>query len=206
MKLLALTIVVLAASLARADIIEWRDADGVRHYTNLREEIPEAQRQAAQVVVDEAVRRRAPEPDPLPAAAPEPPRQAQAVYDRSMVVDAYQEGFERGLELARGGSREVGGGGGGGVVINGPLAVASAPAAAPFYYADPYAYPLVTTSFDRGRSRHLTLRQLMENQFLVDREGPYAFIEPPIPSPNLFQYLPRGLPCRGACQRRVIVR
>lgn len=196
-------ILLLSAVCVRADIIEWRDAHGVRHYTNLREEIPAAHRDAAQVVIDEKVRRA---PEPLPAEsirdqAAEPPRQAQVVYDRAVVVDAYSAGLERGMELARGGEVAVQGGS---VQIHGPLAIAHAPAAPAVVYPHPYAYPWVTSSFDRGRSRHLTLRMLMQDQFLLDREGPYAFagyVPPPV-----VPYLSRGGPCRGSCQKPRLAR
>ena len=38
---------------AAADIIEWQDADGVRHYTNLKGEVPKEEEGSARVVVDE---------------------------------------------------------------------------------------------------------------------------------------------------------
>ena len=71
-------------------------------------------------------------------------------------------------------------------------------APAPVTY-DPYwAYgqPLVTTGFDRGRSRHLTLRLLLQDQFAIDREGPYGYVErfPPPLGPRLAPFMRRGLP------------
>ena len=75
-----------------------------------------------------------------------------------------------------------GGGAGGAVQINGPLAVAtsrvaesSRRATAWSYPPAPWYYPFVTTSFDRGRSRHQTLRMLLQDQFQIDRDGPYAY-------------------------------
>jgi hypothetical protein len=63
----------------------------------------------------------------------------------------------------------------------------------PYFYPE---YPLVTTSFDRGRSRHLTLRMLLQDQFQLDRDGPYVYQRslPPPRGPNLRVVLPRGLP------------
>lgn len=204
MKIVVAALLLLVPSVAaRGDILEWRDQHGVRHYTNLREEIPAAHRDAAQVVIDEKVRR-APEPPPAPAReqTSEPQRQAQVVYDRAVIADAYRDGLERGLELARGLSGPAYGGS---VQIQGPLAIAGAAAPPPVVvYPLPYSYPWVSSSFDRGRSRHLTLRLLMQDQFLLDREGPYAFaVNDP---PPLVPYLPRGVPCRGACQKRGLVR
>jgi hypothetical protein len=202
------------SSVAAADIIEWLDADGVRHYTNLKGEVPKEQEGATRVVVDELAR----QPDgPPPAAAVSAPaepveerRQAQVVYDPSQVRDAYVRGLERGLETAR----VISGGDGGNVQINGPLAIAKTTNPAPYYdYYYPGHYPFVTTSFDRGRSRHLTLRLLLQDQFAIDRAGPFVFEErlvPPFGHPplgvDLNPFLPRGLPHRFPRQARVIVR
>ena len=211
----------LVASGAAADILEWRDEHGVRHFTNLREEIPAERRATAQVVVNELARRpaaveRASEP-PAPVPQPEPRREAQVVSDRGSVSDAYIEGLVRGLEVGQGrgaaASPTMGGSArGASVQINGPLAIATA--TAPEYpYLPPYFPPLVTTSFDRGRSRHLTLRMLLQDQFVYDRDGPFVVTEGPGGLAwyggariDRNPYLPRGVLRRGACGRRVISR
>jgi hypothetical protein len=180
MKALAVvTVLVLACGSAAADILQWQDTDGVKHYTNLAQEVPAEYRHTARVVVDETVRG----PRALPAAEPAPvvsesgpPRMAQVVYDRSPVEQAYIDGLTHGLALrqASGDRRDAG------VRIRGPLAVANATATAPtvrrgylpWYH---YPYPLVTTSFDRGRSRHLTLRMLMQDQLALERDWLYGF-------------------------------
>ena len=36
----SVTVSTLVATAARADILEWQDAEGVRHYTNLKDEVP----------------------------------------------------------------------------------------------------------------------------------------------------------------------
>lgn len=202
------------SGVAAADIIEWQDADGVRHYTNLKGEIPKEEAGSAHVVVDELVRQPAGAADP-PAAvsapqAPEPRREAEVIYDRSQdMSEAYVRGLQRGLEAAGIVA------GGGGVQINGPLAIAKATSAAPydngFYY--PGYYPFVTTSFDRGRSRHMTLRMLLQDQFALDRAGPFVFDErlfPPFGHPplgvDLNPFLPRGLPHAFPRETRVILR
>jgi hypothetical protein len=181
--LLAALFLVLVAGIARADIFEWRDADGTRHFTNNKGEVPSAGQ--ARVMITE------PPASPgvaAPVSGPvEQPREAPVVYDYSRVRDAYIDGLQQGLALARGG---------GGVRINGPLAVAGArggsvvvPAYEPFYY------PFVTTSFDRGRSRHLTLRMLLQDQFQLDRDGPFLYERLPTGmGPALSPFLPRGLP------------
>lgn len=203
-----IVLVMLGADRTVADILEWHDVSGVTHYTNIKEDVPNDQR--ASVVVNELVHH--PEATDknvdVPSAKSAPPRQAQVVYDRSRVSEAYIEGLVRGLEAAR-----AGGGGGGSVQINGPLAVASAPAALSSGYWPPYAPPLLTTSFDRGRSRHLTLRLLLQDQFAIDREGPYVHGErlgPPfghVPlSVNLNPFLPAGLPHGFPRTTRVITR
>ncbi|MBI4516508.1 MAG: DUF4124 domain-containing protein [Deltaproteobacteria bacterium] len=155
---IAVLSVLLLADAGRADIIEWQDAHGVRHFTNRKAEMPAA---TVRVVVSES----APSPSApcsqAPAAAPEEPRQAQVVYDYSAAADAYVEGLERGLAL--------GAGAGGAVQINGPLAIANA-YRAPLRPAPVYS-PWITTSFDRGRSRHRTLRMRLQDQFQQDRDG-----------------------------------
>jgi hypothetical protein len=200
---IVIVLVMFATGSASADILEWRDASGVSHYTNLKEEVPDEQRGSVQVVVDELVRR----PQPLESTAsppPEPRHQAQVIYDRSTVSQAYIEGLERGLQWAR-----ASGGAGGAVQINGPLAVANA--APPSYaYLPPYIPPLLTTSFDRGRSRYLTLRLLLQDQFAIDREGPFidARLGQPLgyipPGVALNPFLPRGLPQFFPRETRVI--
>lgn len=221
MKCAVAAIVLLSLSAAAwADIIEWQDANGVRHYTNLQAEIPKEQQPSARVVVDELARR-APasgvtEPRASEAAAqpPEGRREAQVVYDRSEESRAYLEGLERGLAVGRSLSDVRGGD----VQINGPLAVARASRPMPSYiYPPPYPltgyYPFVTTSFDRGRSRHLTLRMLLQDQFAIDREAPFVFAERlgppfgyPVRSVDLNPFLPRGLPHGFPRRARVIVR
>jgi hypothetical protein len=200
-------IVMLLAGAASADILEWRDSSGVTHYTNLKDEIPDEQRDAAQVVVNELARhpQGAEHVADVAATVPEPRHQAQVIYDRSAVTQAYTEGLERGLEAAR-----TSGTSGGTVQINGPLAVANAAAPPSYAYLPPYVPPLISTSFDGGRSRYLTLRMLLQDQFAIDREGPFAFDGMPLGgvplSVGLNPFLPRGLPHRFPREARVITR
>jgi hypothetical protein len=200
---------------AAADIIEWQGADGVRHYTNLKGEVPKEEEGSTRVVVDELVRQPAGAADPAGVSAPqapEPRREAEVIYDRSQEVsDAYVRGLQRGLDAAG----IVAGGGGGGVQINGPLAIAKATSPTPYddgYYYPGY-YPFVTTSFDRGRSRHMTLRMLLQDQFALDRAGPFVFDERLFPpfghlplGVDLNPFLPRGLPHGFPRETRVIRR
>jgi len=203
-----LLLVLLLSSQVSADIVAWDDAAGVRHYTNLRELVPEAYRGTAQVIVDEAARTatvataaEGPLADDMPS--PDERTRAAAVAEREAVTRAYMEGVERGM-AAVGREQDPAP-----VVFNGPLAVAvAAPTDAPAVYAPwpPYA-PLVTSSFDRGRSRHLTLRLLLQEQFAIDRDGPYAYVGriPPL-GVNLHPFLPRGLPYGPGRYGRVLVR
>jgi hypothetical protein len=170
-----------------------------------RSEVPPAYRQTAQVVVSEQTRR-APAAESTEAFAAavrreeaEPVRTATVVHDWPAAAEVYLAGLERGLQLGRAMR------GGGDVNISGPLAVASSTGAvSPFAYWAPTAYPLVTTSFDRGRSRHRTLRMLLQDQFAIDQEGPYVFDEELRAAPlgvGLNPFLPRGLPAdsRAIC-------
>lgn len=212
MNHLVWVVILLAWSgMATADIIEWQDSDGVRHYTNLKGEVPKEEASTARVVVDELARQSTPiEAAAVPPALPaEPRREAAVVYDRSELSEAYLRGLERGLATA---GVIAGGGGGGGVQINGPLAIAKGGSPAPYYdYYYPGYLPLVTTSFDRGRSRHLTLRLLLQDQFAIDRAAPFVFEErlvPPFGAPplsvDLNPFLPRGLPHGFPRDTRVI--
>lgn len=205
--------VVVLSSAAAADIFEWRDADGVTHYTNLQAEVPKEHEQAVQVVVDERGRESQGKTEPgcepaaavtQPAAIPETRRQAQVVYDQSAVVTAYIAGVERGLAAAQQGA--AAGGQDGGVFLHGPLAVANATSAPPYYAYPPYELPLLTTPFDRGRSRYLTVRQLIDDELQFERGWPFIF-QPRLVRPGFAT--PIGsvvLPERLLRQTRVVVR
>lgn len=194
--LLLATVLLLTSATVRADIYEWRDENGNRHFTNSLVNVPKAQRDDAQVIVTATTPTDASPAPAVVAAVPAPRTEAQVVYDYSRTPDPYTQGVEDGIALAR----SVAPAHDGDVYINGPLAVASSdpyvsmPAAYPYYYYP--QYPLVTTSFDRGRSRHLTLRMLLQDQFQFDRDGPYVYQRslPPPAGPNLRTVLPRGLP------------
>jgi hypothetical protein len=219
--------VLMLSAAAFADVVSWRDENGVRHFTNLADEVPSEYRDGVQVVVNErASQNTGSAPAAVPAApAPRssdaPTREAEAIYGQSEdLARAYAAGLRRGFEAAR--AAGGGGGGGGSVQVNGPLAIATtredSGAYAPFpWYASgflpPAWYPLVTTSFDGGRSRHLTLRLLLQDQFELDRAAPYVYVErlPPfgvLPlGPNLNVFMPRGLPPYSVpATSRVIVR
>lgn len=123
---------------------------------------------------------------------------AQTIYGNGGYARAYAEGVQDAL-VALAGERM--GGGRGTVQINGPLAInnSSAPGIGYGYGgfgAFPWYYPFVTTGFDRGRSRFLTMRLLLQDQFQLDRDGPFAFERFPQIGigPGLDPFLPRGLP------------
>jgi hypothetical protein len=204
----------VAAGVAQADIYEWTDDSGARHFANHRESIPDAQRDSARVLIIDV-----PHPASEPVATAQIPLPADAAVARPEPPAwdaAYLAGLQAGLRLEAGG----GGGGaaaGGAVQIHGPLAVAtshaseSAPFGAPFggwYAGSPDYYPFVTTGFDRGRSRHQTLRMLLQDQFAIDRDGPYAYDRwnQPGVGPALAPFLPRGLPLPVQQYGRVIYR
>jgi hypothetical protein len=196
----------LLAGAVRAEIYEWRDDAGSRHFTNLIDSVPAEQRNDPKVIVREAKRSDAGEPA-LPST-PEPPqsvppREALVIYDRSGAPSDYSAGLRDGLALAAGGGQPVS------FTINGPLGVANSEAFASgaAYPVDDY-YPFVTTSFDRGRSRHRTLRMLLQDQFQLDRDGPYLYerINPIGLGPRLQPFLARGLPHRIPPGHRVLFR
>jgi hypothetical protein len=207
-----LAAVVLLAGAARADIYEWRDASGARHFTNNKDGVPAEYQTSARILVAEWARTVPAEPVVAPSAPsvapPAPAARSLVISDAVSWDEAYAAGMRAALELGGGG------GGGGGVQINGPLAVASTrtserddyPGA--FYPPWPWYYPFVTTSFDRGRSRHQTLRMLLQDQFQIDRDGPYGYERwnQPGLGPALAPFLSRGLPYGVGQYGRVIYR
>lgn len=178
--------------MAHGDVLAWRDAAGVRHFTNRIETIPTEHRARAEVVVVSV-----PEAVAHPGGAAVPPA-ATPDLPAAEIEAAYRAGLLAGTQL---GSSGGGGGGaaeGGAVEISGPLAVTTvhvAPYAEWGWGPGGYDFPLVTTGFDRGRSRHQTLRMLLQDQFQSDRNGPYAYQRWSRPGlgPALSPALPRGL-------------
>lgn len=201
-SVLALALVVLP-SVAGADIYMWRDPAGVKHYTNAKALVPADS--GASVVLEEpppsAVREVAVAPAPAPARETRSGADGEAAFDQGAMAAAFAAGWQQGIVAAQqmrvpapAPAAPVS------IQFNAPLAVAAGGANGGY---DPswfdYNYPaLVTTSFDNGRSRHLTLRMLLQDQFAIDREGPYFIVDrfPPV-SPNLQTVLPRGLPFVG---------
>jgi hypothetical protein len=191
-----------------AEIYEWTDAGGARHFTNRKDLVPAERRAALKVVV--AAGEQAKEEAVDAAAAPhneEPSAQIVVTGTRAGWQNTYEAGLRDGQAMASGGA-----GTGGQVSIVGPLAVASierpAASAYPIYAPWPFYDPFVTTSFDRGRSRHLTMRMLLQDQFQLDRDGPFVYqrLNPPGLGPNLQPVLPRGLPRHFARGGRVLFR
>lgn len=209
MILVAAVLLLLLPTIGAAEIVAWVDSQGVRHYTNVPEEIPETYRDSVRTVVREMPRTEEPPPaEPSRRELDRPARRrlAQVVYDRPELSEDYVRGFREGLAQARVSAR------GGDVNIHGPLAVSRAEARTPYVVADPYytdPYPFVTTAFDRGRSRHLTLRMLLQDQFQLDRASPYVyparFLSPRL-GVDLNPFHNRGLPRRFPRETRVILR
>ncbi|MGH3430174.1 MAG: DUF4124 domain-containing protein [Mycobacteriales bacterium] len=196
-SIISVLVIVLIAAAARAEVYEWRDGDGSRHFTNSLQGVPAEYQNAATVFVAEwthPASSTATAPAPAPAA---PPSAAPTSVD---VTAAWNEAYAAGLRAAT----EIGGAGAGGdMQINEPLAIANAPESQPSYGYPPYAfyppspwyYPLVTVGFDRGRSRGLTVRRSLKDQCQIDRDGPGAHrsLDQPGLGPALAPFLPRGL-------------
>lgn len=221
LPLLLVGFAVALASSARADIYEWTDAGGARHFTNHRDSVPAAERDAARVLIADLPRPAEPAPAaPVPAAQVEAVAAADAAValERASLEAAYRAGVAAGQQIQAGGGGGGGGAASGGTVeIYGPLAVAtseardSQPSFAPGYgwYGGALDYyPFITTGFDRGRSRHQTLRMLLQDQFAIDRAGPFAYDRwnQPGLGPALAPFLPRGLPLPVQQYGRVIYR
>ncbi len=120
----------------------------------------------------------------------EPIRQAQVVYDRSFDFPVTPPAVSAPPVV-----QDVN------VNISGPLAVSEVVVLPPDVYS-PYGRdyrtggygPRVATSFDRGRSRHQTVRMLLQDQFQYDRNGPSYFVGGRIPlGPTFSAKLPRGV-------------
>src|SRR5262249_11966107 len=157
---------ILLAGAARADIYEWEDASGAHHYTNDKRGVPSEYQATAHVLMVDWGRPAGAEPAAAaaPPAAPAPAAPAPAVVQVASDVQPWSEGYAAGLRAAAQFS-----GGGGGLQINAPLAVVSTRTSEgggyPYGYYPPWPwyYPFVTTGFDRGRSRHQTLRMLLQD-------------------------------------------
>ncbi len=199
-------VVAMVAGGARAQIYEWRDAEGVAHYTNVQELIPDHARGAARVVAEALPVRPAAEKEPQRVEEPEGGVRAPGLIDAAALEAAYRLGLAEGEGRARRleslAVPEV--------HVRAPVVAAVCWYGTPWY--SPYE-PLVTTSFDRGRSRHLTLRLLLQEQFALDREGPFLYWERFFPphhhaalGPALHPFLRRGLPHVWPPCGRVIVR
>ncbi len=228
---LARIVVVIVATVAplSAQVFEWRDASGSRNYTNDVENIPEALREKARVVVrarplavSDVQPASSPASSDADVAAPdavaldsedslrrenrarrraemarwreereqrrlerEAPRGAQVVYDNSFRFERRDPAPAPQVNIN----------------ITGPLAVSQIvvpESQPPIYAADPFyetAYePLVSTSFDRGRYRHRTVRMRLQDQFQYDRNGPPIIVDRRIPlGPRFRAKLPRGV-------------
>lgn len=210
MRVLAAAVALcLCPVLVRGEIVSWTDEEGVRHYTNVRDDVPEIYLDTIETVVKDTPRRSEPQPAESAPAYPgrrERPRMAQVVYGDTRPSEDYVRGFLEGVAFRRQQER-----GGIDIDITGPLAVAAATGGtAPRIDAYvPGGYPFVTTAFDRGRSRHLTLRMLLQDQFQMDRGAPYIyearFLAPGL-GLDLNPFHPRGLPRRFPRDLRVIRR
>jgi len=149
----------LIAHTAGAEIYAWQDEHGVRHYTNLREEIPAAYRDGAEVVVTAAWTPKTPEA--VAGGVPEPESRREAEV---RVVPRPREAHEEARTVAWPAPVVAQGGN---VEIQGPLAVSVPP---PTVLWPGWGPHLITTSFDRGRTRHLTLRLLAEEQRWISEQ------------------------------------
>ncbi len=165
--------VAIVASPVRGQIYAWRDADGVTHFTNLEEEIPASERANAREVVGAAWSRAGLQGEAEPAPPVREERGAATVVVPALATRPAPVPPVRVREVA-----------GGNVQIQGPLAVAVADAPV-FAAAVPAVFPgFVTTAFDRGRSRHRTLRLLAEEALFPELVWPVALAVPSSPCPR----------------------
>ncbi len=148
----------VARGSALADIFEWRDAQGVRHFTNIAEDIPAEFRSDTKIVArerGEVVAASAPRQGHADGAT-SPPQQAQVVYDQRRLASVYQAGVDRGLREAQRASARAAKP----VQVVAPLAIASVPARPAYfpYLPPPCERPFLANGFDQGRLRYQTWR------------------------------------------------
>ena len=79
-------LLVLSPVLAHATVYSWRSDDGVLMVSNNPEDVPEDKRASARTFTSKP--------------APKPVRDEEAASGAAAALDAYQRGFERGLEAA----------------------------------------------------------------------------------------------------------
>lgn len=152
----------VASASARADILEWRDEQGVRHFTNVAEDIPPEYRPGSKIVARERGGVVLPTSlgDGVEKEAAEPPRQAEVVYDQRRLAQVYQAGIEGGLRAAqRAREREAKP-----APVIAPLAIASVPIMPSYgpYLPPSCERPFFGAGFDHGRLRHQTWRLGLE--------------------------------------------
>lgn len=175
--LLVVGALVIVAPTANADVLEWRDRDGVRHFTNVAAEIPEEYRDAAKnIISEEQWRSKSPEPPPQPEVAA--PARKRAAARRAATEDNYRDGFEAGLDYAREVSPEV-------TVVAPPAPAPQIIIAAP-QEAQATSYPAYGaygwndgrrrfSRFDGGQSRHITRRMVEQNLDWHDDSPPIFY-------------------------------
>ncbi len=148
---LPLVLLGFVAATARADIFAWKDDQGIRHFTNVLEDVPAEFRGDARIVARE---RGTTAPD-----TPEDttPRQAQVVYDPTRLRQVYAEGVADGRrEGERNARRERPPT----LQVVSPITIANVPIIPtyPPYIAPECLEPFGTVGFDHGRLRHRTWR------------------------------------------------
>lgn len=164
----------LLARPSTGQVYAWRDEHGVTHFTNLREEIPEAQRASAREVVSALWSQGTSPAQAETEGKPEANAGARVVVVPPPLPQPRAEGWPREERAAA-------------VNIQGPLAVAIAqPSAPPVAWPAIVAAPFVTTAFDFGHSRHRTLRLLADGAWVASGPWPlWPGTRPPCPYPVL---------------------
>lgn len=163
LRLTIVAVLSLLASGARAEIWSWQDADGVRRFTNRADSIPDSERDQAKVVLTEPPVAAAEAPVVAPRKAPERSekvrRLAEIVYQRS----TSQEYAEELLDQMQSNRRRP-------AAL--PVGEPEQRPAAPVVVVPPVLRPriarfspLVSSGFDAGRERHVTMRMRLQDQF-----------------------------------------
>ncbi len=169
--LTGMVVLLLASTMGRADVIEYRDHEGVRHFTNIAAEVPEEYRDVAKnVISEEQWRSKAPEPAPPAAVVPPPPPRVV----RAAVPEAvYRDGFDAGLAYGRAAAAPAPR-----PEVVQPQVIINAPVPVPVPDYSWSLPPVQFSAFDGGRTRHITRRMIEQN--LAWHDEPYFNYGPPV--------------------------
>lgn len=169
--LMALALVAFLTSAAGAQIYEWVDESGVRHFTNSVTSVPDTARTQPRIVVEASPTSNADDASGESRVQPKAGQGAGEARQRPATV-AFEAGWSRGFAAARAGDAPPS-------LVQPPVVIAGSPQPvvveiprydpSGLFYRSPYTGAM-TVPFDRGRSRGLTHRQQVEQLLQAQRD------------------------------------